>query len=206
MAKAAAKPKSSEAGGEPGGKKGNGKLFLIIGLVLLLAGGGGGAWFFMQGKKGAEGEQEAKAKPKAPPLFEKLEPFVVNLSDRGRYLQVQMELRVPDAKTQEAVKKLLPQIRNGILLVLSGKRADEITSAEGKQRLQLEIRHQANKALDIVFDLPPLMKSFPEGTEQAVIDQAKAEFDKQVEAARATMVKVDGVGVTDVLFTSFVIQ
>jgi flagellar FliL protein len=208
MAKAAAKPNSAEDGADPGEKKGKGKckLLLIIGLVVLLAGGGGGAWYFMHGKKDAEGEHEVKAKPKAPPVFEKLEPFVVNLSDRGRYLQVQMELKVADPRIQEELKKLMPQIRNGILLVLSGKRAEEITSAEGKLRLQLEIRQQANKALDIEFELPPVMKAFPEGTEQSVIDQAKAEFDKKTEEAKASLAKVDGVGVTDVLFTSFVIQ
>jgi flagellar protein FliL len=205
MAKAAAKAKAAESE-DAAPKKGKGKLFLIIGVVVLLAGGGGGAWFFMKGKAAPDAEQEVKAKPKAAPMFEKLEPFVVNLADRGRYLQVAMELRVPDAKTQAEVKKLLPEIRNGILLVLSGKRADEVTSAEGKQRLQMEIRQRANKALGIEYLLPPLMKPLPEGTEQAVIDAAKAEFDKLAEAAKASLAKVDGVGVTDVLFTSFVIQ
>jgi flagellar FliL protein len=204
MAKAAAKAKAAEAdeGGAP--KKGKGKLFLIIGLVVLLAGGGGGAWFFLQGKKG--GEETAEAKPKPAPLFEKLEPFVVNLADRGRYLQVAMELKVSDAKIGDQIKKVLPEIRNGILLVLSGKRAEEVTGAEGKLRLQLEIRHAANKALGIDFELPPLMKTFPEGTEQSVIDQARAEFDKLSESSKASIAKVVGMGVTDVLFTSFVIQ
>jgi flagellar FliL protein len=206
MAKAAAKAKTAEADEGAAPKKGKGKLFLIIGLVVLLAGGGGGAWFFLQGKKGNEETAEAKPKPKAAPVFEKLEPFVVNLADRGRYLQVAMELKVSDAKVGEQIKKVLPEIRNGILMVLSGKRAEEVNSADGKLRLQLEIRHAANKALGIDFELPPVMKPFPEGTEQAVIDQAKAEFDKLSEAAKASIAKVDGMGITDVLFTSFVIQ
>jgi flagellar protein FliL len=205
MAKAAAKAKTAEAG-EGGAGKGKGKLFLIIGLVVLLAGGGGGAWFFLQGKKADDATAEAQPRPKAEPMFEKLEPFVVNLADRGRYLQVVMELKVSDAKVADRIKKLLPEIRNGILLVLSGKRADEVSSAEGKLRLQLEIRHAANRSLGIDFDLPPLMAGFPEGTEQAVIDQAKAEFDKASEAAKASIAKVEHIGVTDVLFTSFVIQ
>jgi flagellar FliL protein len=205
MAKAAAKAKTADAD-DGGAKKGKGKLFLIIGLVVLLAGGGGGAWFFLQGKKGDDATAEAKPKLSAEPIFEKLEPFVVNLADRGRYLQVVMELKVSEAKIGDQIKKRLPEIRNGILLVLSGKRAEEVTSADGKLRLQLEIRHAANKSLGVEFDLPPVMKVFPEGTEQEVIDQAKAEFDKLSEAAKASIAKVDGMGVTDVLFTSFVIQ
>ncbi len=207
MAKAAAKAKTGEADDAEVPKKGKGKRLLIIGLVVLLAAGGGGAWFFLQGKKGhGEEAAEPKVRPKAPAVFEKLDPFVVNLADRGRYLQVAMELKVADAKIAEEVKKVLPEIRNGILMVLSGKRAEDVASAEGKLRLQLEIRQAANKSLGIDFVLPPLMKTFPEGTEQAVIDEAKASFEKASEAARASLAKVEGVGVTDVLFTSFVIQ
>ena len=207
MAKAAAKAKTEEADDAEAPKKGKGKRFLIIGLIVLLAAGGGGAWFFLQGKKGSvEESTESKAKARAPAVFEKLDPFVVNLADRGRYLQVAMELKVADAKTAEQIKKVLPEIRNGILMVLSGKRAEDVSSAEGKLRLQLEIRHAANKPLGVEFLLPPLMKGLPEGTEQAVIDQARAEFDQSSDAARASIAKVEGMGVTDVLFTSFVIQ
>ena len=207
MAKAAAKAKTEEADDAEAPKKGKGKRFLIIGLIVLLAAGGGGAWFFLQGKKGSvEESTESKAKARTPAVFEKLDPFVVNLADRGRYLQVAMELKVADAKTAEQIKKVLPEIRNGILMVLSGKRAEDVSSAEGKLRLQLEIRHAANKPLGVEFLLPPLMKGLPEGTEQAVIDQASAEFDQSSDAARASIAKVEGMGVTDVLFTSFVIQ
>ncbi|MCX7198271.1 MAG: flagellar basal body-associated FliL family protein [Proteobacteria bacterium] len=207
MAKAAAKAKTEEADDTEAPKKGKGKRFLIIGLIVLLAAGGGGAWFFLQGKKGTvEESTEPKAKARTPAVFEKLDPFVVNLADRGRYLQVAMELKVADAKTAEQIKKVLPEIRNGILMVLSGKRAEDVSSAEGKLRLQLEIRHAANKPLGIDFLLPPLTKGLPEGTEQAVIDQARAEFDQSSDAARASIAKVEGMGVTDVLFTSFVIQ
>ena len=207
MAKAAAKAKTEEADDAEAPKKGKGKRFLIIGLIVLLAAGGGGAWFFLQGKKGSvEESTESKAKARTPAVFEKLDPFVVNLADRGRYLQVAMELKVTDAKTAEQIKKVLPEIRNGILMVLSGKRAEDVSSAEGKLRLQLEIRHAANKPLGVDFLLPPLMKGLPEGTEQAVIDQARAEFDQSSDAARASIAKVEGMGVTDVLFTSFVIQ
>lgn len=205
MAKAAAKAETAVPV-DGGASKGKGKLFLIIGLVVLLAAAGGAGWFFLQGKQADETGAEAKPRPAAEPIFEKLEPFVVNLADRGRYLQVVMELKVSDTKIGEQIKKRLPEIRNGILLVLSGKRAEEVTSAEGKLRLQLEIRQAANRSLGIDFDLPPVLKGFPEGTEPEVIEQAKAEFDRLSEAARASIAKVDGTGVTDVLFTSFVIQ
>jgi flagellar FliL protein len=205
MAKAAAKAETADPV-DGGARKGKGKLLLIVGLLVLLAGGGGAGWFFLQGKPADGAAADARPRPAVEPMFERLEPFVVNLADRGRYLQVVMELKVGDAKVGEQIKKRLPEIRNGILLVLAGKRAEEVTSTEGKLRLQLEIRHAANRSLGIDFDLPPVMPSFPEGTDPGVIEQAKAAFDASSEAAKASMAKVDGIGVTDVLFTSFVIQ
>lgn len=205
---AKAKAEADGQGQDAPAGAGKGKRVLVIVLVLLLlAGGGGAAWFFLLRKPDApEAAAEAK-RAKLPPVFEKLEPFVVNLADRGRYLQVGIELRVVDPKVQAEVKKLVPEIRNGILMVLSGKRAEEITSADGKLRLQLEIRRAANRALGIELILPPAPLPEPaEGTDPADVERLRAEFDKLMEASKASFAKAEGQGVTDVLFTSFVIQ
>jgi flagellar FliL protein len=207
MAKAKAQ-EDGQAGDAPAAAAGKGKRLLVIALVLvLLAGGAGAGWFFLMRKPDTtEGAAEAK-RAKLPPVFEKLEPFVVNLADRGRYLQVGIELRVVDQKVQAEVKKLIPQIRNGILLVLSGKRAEEISSAEGKLRLQLEIRQAANRALGIELLLPPApLPAVPEDADPAELDKLRAEFDRLTEASKASFAKAEAQGVIDVLFTSFVIQ
>jgi len=203
--------KAKEAAGDQGGEAsgaGKGKRMLVILLVLVLLGGGGGAaWFFLMRKPEAAEASEAAKRPRLPPVFEKLEPFVVNLADRGRYLQVGIELRVVDAKVQAEVKKLVPEIRNGILLVLSGKRAEEISSAEGKLRLQMEIRQAANRPLGIDLVLPPAPLPAPaEGADPAEVERQRAEHDKLAEASKASLAKAEAQGVTDVLFTSFVIQ
>jgi flagellar FliL protein len=207
MAKAKSEAEG-QAGDAPAAGGGKGKRIVLIVLVLLLLGGGGGAaWFFLMRKPEVPDATAEAKRPRLPPVFEKLEPFVVNLADRGRYLQVGIELRVVDPKVQAEVKKLVPEIRNGILLVLSGKRAEEISSAEGKMRLQLEIRQAANRALGIDLVLPPAPLQAPaEGADPAEVERQRAEFDKLVEASKASLAKAEAQGVTDVLFTSFVIQ
>lgn len=206
---AKAKVEADGAGADtPAPGAGKGKRVLVIVLVLLLlAGGGGAAWFFLLRKPEAPEASAETKRAKLPPVFEKLEPFVVNLADRGRYLQVGIELRVVDPKVQAEVKKLVPEIRNGILLVLSGKRVEDISSAEGKMRLQMEIRQAANRALGIELVLPPAPLPAPgEGADPAEVEKLRAEFDKLMEASKASFAKAEGQGVTDVLFTSFVIQ
>ena len=131
---------------------------------------------------------------------------MVNLADRGRYLQGAMELKVADAKIGDQVKKVLPEIRNGILLVLSGKRAEEVSSAEGKQRLQLEIRHAATKALRFDFELPPLMKALPEVTDQSFSAQANALFNTVSALGPATTPNVSGLLAHSIVFQSFLIH
>ena len=207
MAKAKSEAEG-QAGDAPAAGGGKGKRIVLIVLVLLLLGGGGGAaWFFLMRKPEVPDATAEAKRPRLPPVCEKLEPFVVNLADRGRYLQVGIELRVVDPKVQAEVKKLVPEIRNGILLVLSGKRAEEISSAEGKMRLQLEIRQAANRALGIDLVLPPAPLPAPaEGADPAEVERQRAEFDKLVEASKASLAKAEAQGVTDVLFTSFVIQ
>ena len=137
------------AGGEkPKSKK---LLLIIIALVVLLAGGGAAAFFLLKGGHDEEaGEEppakEAKAKPKkkapaGPPTFMPLDAVVVNLADPGttRYAQVGITLQVEDAKVAEEVKKFMPAIRNGILMQISRRTADQLLSAEGKEQLSRDI-------------------------------------------------------------------
>lgn len=139
-------PEGEETAGEGLPKKGKLK-FLIVMVLLLAIGGGGAAWFFLQPE-----EQPGAAKVEAPkpPIFVTLDPFTVNLQSEGgdRYLQVGIDFKVADAKVVDAVKLHMPEIRNGLLLLLSSKRVEEISTVEGKQKLSAEILAQANKPIN----------------------------------------------------------
>jgi flagellar FliL protein len=133
-------PIEEGAGAAPPPKKSGKKLLLIVGAALLLAGGAGGAWFFMSG--GApEGAAPAKQEPPKPPVFVAMEPFTVNLQPEAseQYLQVQFTIQVADEKQVELIKLYMPLVRSRLLLLLSSKKPSELSTPEGKKKLQDEI-------------------------------------------------------------------
>lgn len=130
-------------------KKKKGKLLLVLVILLVLGGAGGGAaWYFTQSDtKSAEHKEEKQL----PPVFVTLETFTVNLQADGsgeHYLQVGIDLKVTDSTVVELVKLHMPEVRNGVLLLLSSKSAEQIASLEGKQKLSAEIQEQVNKPLN----------------------------------------------------------
>ena len=70
-----------------------------------------------------------------------MEPFTVNLQQEGsdQFLQISMTIQVSDEKQVEEIKLYMPQVRSRILLLLSGKKASEVNTAEGKKKLADEI-------------------------------------------------------------------
>lgn len=141
------KVKEEAVADEPPKKKG--KLFLVLGILFVLGGvGGGAAWYFTQSDTKPAEHKEEKQKP---PVFVTLETFTVNLQADGsgeRYLQVGIDLKVTDSTVVDLVKLHMPEIRNGVLLLLSSKSAGQIASLEGKQKLSAEIQEQVNKPLN----------------------------------------------------------
>ncbi|MRX11924.1 flagellar basal body-associated protein FliL [Pseudoduganella sp. FT25W] len=131
-----------------GGSK---KLIIIILAVVLVLGaaGGGAAWFFLHGKADAEDHDDAPAKKKkskkaaGPAIYEPVEPFTVNLqpgeSGADQYLQVAFSVQLPDAETQEEIKKNMAKVRSRVLLLLSSKHASDINTPEGKVQLAKDI-------------------------------------------------------------------
>jgi flagellar FliL protein len=142
-----ADPKA-DAAPAAGGKS---KLMIIVAaLVLVLGLGGGAAWFFLHGSADAEAHEDApkkehgskkKKKSEAPPEYVAIEPFTVNLQPENgdQYLQVAFTLQVEGPENVEAIKSNMAKVRSRVLLLLSGKKASEISTVEGKQQLAGEI-------------------------------------------------------------------
>lgn len=121
------------------------KLLLIAAVALAVLGSGGaGAWYFTQQNSGAHA---AKPEPAKLPVFVNLEPFTVNLQpDSGeQYLQVALTLQVTDEAQTEIIKLHMPQVRSRLLLLLSSKKASEISTVEGKNHLASEIIAQVKQ-------------------------------------------------------------
>jgi flagellar FliL protein len=158
---------------------GKSKLFIMIGAaVLVLILGAGAGWYFLHGsaENGAESAKKENAssskkkkKDEHPPEYLAIEPFTVNLQPENgdQYLQVAFTLQVNGAEQAEVIKTNMAKVRSRVLLLLSGKKASEINTVEGKQQLAGEIL--------------------------AVVKEPFAEQGEPQE-------------VSDVLFTSFIIQ
>ena len=170
-----ADPKADAAAGAPTGSKKK-LMIMIAAAVLVLGAGAGGGWYFTQSDAHAE-EAPAKDHKKkkkqhdedVKPEYVPVEAFTVNLQPENgeQYLQVQFTLQIAGPEQVQLVKDNMAVVRNRVLLLLSGKKASEISTVEGKQQLAAEI--------------------------QAAVKQP---FEKDG----------DEQDVTDVLFTSFIIQ
>lgn len=145
-------------------KKSKKLLIIIVAVVVLVIVGGAAAFFMMKGSPAAdeEGDEEgdevpakvekkkAKKDDDAPPVFVKLDAFTVKLQTEQQeaYLQAVPELRVLDAHIGDKVKQYTPEIRHKLLLILSGKRASEISTPQGVQLLANEMRVTINNIIE----------------------------------------------------------
>jgi flagellar FliL protein len=130
----------------PGGKN---KLFMMIGVAVLVLGLGAGAgWYFMHGSSAEASAGPAKKehgskkkKDEHPPEYLAIEPFTVNLQPEtgDQYLRVAFTLQVDGVEQAEVIKTNMAKVRSRVLLLLSGKKASEINTVEGKQQLAGEI-------------------------------------------------------------------
>ena len=156
---------------EPPAKGGSMGLVLIT-AVLCLALGGGGAFFFLskdepaaaeatqetgaEGAEGAEGGEGAEGAQSAEDASEEfrerllsLDPMIINITGDGyaRLLKVRVELECESAEVREEAEARIPQIRDGILTLVSSKRLTEVTAFEGKALLKEELQHRFNQML-----------------------------------------------------------
>ena len=113
-------------------------LIIAIGAIVLLGAGAGGAYFFIGKNHGP-----ARPAPEPPPVFFPLESLTVNLqSDDGtmHYLRAGLTLKLHDEKVQLLVTEHMPEVRSHVLLLLSGKRPDDLSTVDGKKQLANELR------------------------------------------------------------------
>ena len=159
----ATKPEAAEADAAkpPAKVKSKKMLIIIVSVVLLLVLVGGGAFWFISKKQAAaaaalaedggeapvESAAPAHAKEGALPVYLPMDNMVVNLADPGgeRVAQVGVTLQLRDEHAIESVKAYMPTIRSGVLMLLSLRTAQDLLSAEGKQKLIEDILLECSK-------------------------------------------------------------
>lgn len=199
--------------------KGKKKLIIIVAAaLLLLAIAGAGAVFVIKKRaaQAAAGDdtsvqagEHSVAKPdlKHPPTFLPLDPFVVNLSDKGvdRYAQVGITFEVEDAKFAEEMKAFMPAIRNGILMILSHKTSVELLDRPGKEQLAAEILRDASRTMGI--DVPEPDPVVEKKTDSDADPAAAEDRDpKPMPKRAASQAPAEPNPIRHVHFSNFIVQ
>ena len=141
-------------------KKGKLLYIMIAVVALVLIGGATAAFLLTKGgdKKGKkhgdedvtaeeEGDKGGANDEKHPPTYLKLDTFTVNLVGQDNYLQTEVQLLLADSKTQETVVTHMPEIRDTVIRLLSKRSAEELSAADGKDKLADDMRKDINDIL-----------------------------------------------------------
>ena len=131
-------------------KKKPASLKILIAVVALGLLGGGG--FFAYSKFFAKGDlsKEAQAKPVVTkPVIKNIETFLVNLADPGgeRYLKVTMQLSLNSEAASQEIDARMAELRDSVLMLLSSKEYDDISTLSGKLALKKTLMSTINRLL-----------------------------------------------------------
>ena len=161
-------------------KKSKLKLIIILLVALGLLGGGGYfayKKFFATNKQTTQSSKEKDAKKEEkkkdkknkgekteeqPPQLQtslvQLPTIIVNLADPlgKRYLKVSIEIEVKGKDPENLVKEKMPIIKDTLIMLLSSKSYDEISSLEKKYALKMEIAQRLNQ----IFEKPIVTKVY----------------------------------------------
>ena len=71
-------------------------------------------------------------------FFVPMDPFVVNLNEEGlnRYLKLSFSVEVEKSKDSEKINHMLPAVRDGVILYLSGLKLVDVQGSESKLQIK----------------------------------------------------------------------
>lgn len=154
------------------------KLIMLLLILTILGGGGFAAWTFFvkdwlfgeaapvestipaESLAATPSDQPALDKdgnPLPPPLAPApglvltMEPFMVNLADTNarRFLRIIVAIDVENDDMRKEVEARMPRIRDSLLLLFGSKTSHDLTGAQGKLRLRMEILKVVNNVLGV---------------------------------------------------------
>ncbi|WP_025916185.1 flagellar basal body-associated protein FliL [Herminiimonas sp. CN] len=103
--------------------------------------------FYLGNSRTGHQAASASAAVAEVPIFIAMEPFTVNLQSEGRprFLHIGVTLKVSNAKSQEQVTQYLPEARSRVLMLLSNRKPESLSTQDDKNQLATEILKTLNK-------------------------------------------------------------
>lgn len=129
---------------------------LLIATVLLVVVGAG--LFFtgmLDSLLGTGAASEDTGPPPRVAIYQPLEPaFVVNFTHRGalRFLQLSVDIMFYEQARIDLLNARMPAVRNGVILLLSGKDYESLSTVESKELLREEILEVVARTLDLDYE------------------------------------------------------
>lgn len=96
-------------------------------------------------------KEPAPVLPPEKPIFVRLEPFTVTISEggsRSRILHVAITLRVADDKSSALIGEYMPMVRDQVLQILSAQHPQYIQTPEGREQLVASLKHALSQPYD----------------------------------------------------------
>lgn len=132
----------------PKTRPGKKKLFIIVASVIILClVSGYFAYSMLIGNKASEQSAKEKTAEAVKVELLALDPFVMNLTEQGRFLKVAIQFELGDKSYQPLVADKIPQLRDAIIILVSSKSFTAISSPDGKFQLKDEILLRANQTI-----------------------------------------------------------
>ncbi len=97
--------------------------------------------------EGYNEELELGENEEMPGAIFPMESYVVNLASKGNYLRCQIQIEFEGLDVPQRFYARLVPIREGIIRILTSRKADEILNWDGKESLKDEIRTMINETL-----------------------------------------------------------
>jgi flagellar FliL protein len=127
-------------------------IFIGGGILITLIAVGVALFFFIRNQEddgegteeGGKAHESSEGKKAQPQAVFAMEPLIVNIHDGAelRYLKIKIEFETKgggEKGEKGEFDPYLPQLKDAILLLLSGKQMSEITTVEGMNKLKAEI-------------------------------------------------------------------
>lgn len=140
-------------------------IIIVVAVVLVLGAAAAGYFLFTGQKTKASDKEDHGSELKKEQVSEKgskgggsegehtsgnlklLDPFIVNLADAEgqRYLKAVIQLEVDRPEGEGEIQVKLPQIRDEILMILSNKTFEDVSTTAGKKMVKREIASAVNR-------------------------------------------------------------